>query len=74
MVKYNSMGKPSPLSIDAGDSTANIDLPNAISIPDCKVYVYPVDNVLLPTGAIAALTALISAPAPAPSQAAAISG
>lgn len=74
-IMYNMYGKPSPLSIDAGDTTANIDLPNAIAIPDCMVYVYPVDSILLPTGALAVLSSLSSAaPAPAPSQAAAISG
>lgn len=76
MAVFNEDGKPSPLYIEAGDTTGNVDVDNIISLYDCNVYVYPVDSVLLPEGGLAALTALLGAgaPAPAPSEAAAISG
>lgn len=74
-VTYNPTGKPSPMVVDGGDTSANVDLDNDLPIYDCNVYVYPIDTILLPTGALAALNALLTpAPAPAPSKAAAISG
>ncbi len=69
-------GASSPLTIGAVESSASVDLKNAISIPECGVYVYPINSVMLPRGGAAALAALGSgplAPAAAPA-AAAISG